>query len=129
MDVQTASLGLIGVGGRDTFLHKPCKTIAHARLPGFIPRKARDDAVLYHTADTWDLTLLRTQQHMTIGGAHDDHHPPWFENRRCRDGDMGIYIGNRNGRAWIQPGPACRLLGQIASLRSQGGERTRHLLV
>src|SRR5947209_20529157 len=100
MDIQSISLGLIGVGGRDALLHKPGKTIAHARLPSFIAQKARDDTILYHAADAWYLTLLRAKQHMTIGGTHDDDHSSRFENGGGRDGNMGIYIANGDRRTW-----------------------------
>ena len=111
MDVQAAGFGLKCIGGRHTLLHKPREAVAHARLSGFIPREAGNDAVLDHAADARDLALLLAQRHMAVGGTHDDHHLPRFEDCGCWNGDVGIHIGHSHGCALVQPCPARCLLG------------------
>src|SRR6266536_2456835 len=129
MHRQTTGLGCISVGSGHTLFHKPGKTVAHTRLPGFISREARDDAILDHAADSWNMVLLRTQRHMAVGGAHNDHHMSRFEDRGCRNRDVCIYIRHRHRSAHVQPGPACRLLSETTSLLPKRRELARHLLI
>src|SRR5579872_4635696 len=98
MDGQSASLSLAYIVGRSALLHKPCKTITHARLASFVPREARDNAILDYAADTGDITLLCAQQHVAIGGTHDDDHLFRFKDSSYWHRNMGIYISHGHGR-------------------------------
>src|SRR6266496_2375721 len=129
MHRHTTGLGCISVGSGHTLFHKPGKTVAHARLPSFISREARDDAILDHAANTWNMMLRCTQRHMAVGGAHNDHHMPWFEDRGCRNCDVCIHIRHRHRSAHVQPGPECRFLSETTSLRPERRELARHLLI
>ncbi len=129
VDVNASLLGLLLVGSRHTILHEPGEMVSHARLPRFVPEEARHDAVLDVAAHTGHDVFLGAHHHVAVGGAHDDHHARWLYDRGRRNRDVGIYVSNGHGGAWLQPGPSRRLFSQPASLGAQWVYVARHLLV
>ncbi len=132
VDVEAARAGLGLVGARDGVLDEPAEVVADAGLAGLVAEEAGDHAVLDVAAHAGHGALLAREDDVAGRGAHDHDHPPGVDDRRGRRGDVGVDVGDGDGRARVggrsrrPPRPRSRRrAGPCSRCRGSSSRRSR----
>lgn len=88
-----------------------------------------DDAIFDIAAHAGYDVLFGAQDHVAVGGTHDDHHAARVHHRGGRHRNVRVDVGDGDRGAWPQAGPRGGLFGQPAGLGAQGIDVGRQLLL
>ena len=129
MDVGAVAPRLLVDLGRHAGPDEPAEDVADRRLPGLVAEEARDDPVLDHAAHALGEREPVAEHELAGARAHHRDHRPGRRDADGRDRDVGVDVGDRDGRPRAQARPARRRLGQPAGHRAEAVDAARHLVV